>query len=515
MSVTARSDTLGAEDRRERGSAGAGRGAGPALAVFDGRPAAAPRTLLDVLDATVRAHPEQPALDDGRTALSYRALAAEVENLRARLAAAGIGAGDRVGVRVPSGTNDLCIGVLAVLAAGAAYVPVDAEDPDERAELVFAEAGVCAVLGAGGRLDPVGPRTARRRRGAGDRTAARPPRGRTARAARKPKAPTGRKARAHKSRPTGRALPPDSRAAATDRAAGTATAHGSPRTARPTRGRPLPEPAARLTARTVRAARRPVAPSCDRAPDPPEVTRPAHGRTGPRPEDDAWVIFTSGSTGQAQGRGRHPSECRRLRRRGGGPLPPGAADRAGRPGDGRPVGGVRRLVRGDVAGLAERRLPGAGAARAGPGGRRPRPVAGRAADHGGVHGADARRPVAPRGARRGAAAGLRRRGVPAGARRAAGRPTAGRCGTPTAPPRRRWSPARPCSPARARSGSDCPWTAGGLAVVDEAGAPVAMGGTGLLVIGGAGLGRYLDPALDAEKYAPLDVAGVGTGLPQR
>ena len=39
--------------------------------------------------------------------------------------------------------------ILGVLAAGAAYVPVDADDPDERAELVFGEADVCAVLGDG------------------------------------------------------------------------------------------------------------------------------------------------------------------------------------------------------------------------------------------------------------------------------------------------------------------------------------------------------------------------------
>ncbi|MGW3041360.1 Pls/PosA family non-ribosomal peptide synthetase [Kitasatospora sp. NPDC001159] len=120
----------------------------PARALYPGRPAAAPRTLVDVLDATVRAHPDEPALDDGRTVLSYRALAVEVEQLRRRLAAAGIGPGDRVGVRVPSGTNDLYVSVLAVLAAGAAYVPVDAEDPDERAQLVFGEARVAAVLGA-------------------------------------------------------------------------------------------------------------------------------------------------------------------------------------------------------------------------------------------------------------------------------------------------------------------------------------------------------------------------------
>ncbi|MGW2644419.1 Pls/PosA family non-ribosomal peptide synthetase [Streptomyces sp. NPDC001393] len=116
---------------------------------FSAGPAAPPRTLVDVLDATVRSHPDEPALDDGTTCLTYRALAGEVERLRRRLAGAGIGLGDRVGVRVPSGTNELYVAILAVLAVGAAYVPVDAEDPDERARLVFGEAGVRAVIGAG------------------------------------------------------------------------------------------------------------------------------------------------------------------------------------------------------------------------------------------------------------------------------------------------------------------------------------------------------------------------------
>ena len=49
-----------------------------------------------------------------------------------------------------------------------------------------------------------------------------------------------------------------------------------------------------------------------------------------------------------------------------------AADRAGRPGARRPVGRLRRLVRGDVAGLAARRLPRAGAALARAQRRRPR-----------------------------------------------------------------------------------------------------------------------------------------------
>ncbi|MEU0582936.1 Pls/PosA family non-ribosomal peptide synthetase [Streptomyces sp. NPDC006132] len=116
---------------------------------FSGGPAASPRTLVDVFEASVRAHPDEPALDDGTAGLTYRQLAVEVERLRRRLGAAGVGLGDRVGVRVPSGTNELYIAILAVLAAGAAYVPVDAEDPDERAELVFGEADVRAVIGAG------------------------------------------------------------------------------------------------------------------------------------------------------------------------------------------------------------------------------------------------------------------------------------------------------------------------------------------------------------------------------
>ncbi|TMR97092.1 amino acid adenylation domain-containing protein [Nonomuraea basaltis] len=105
-----------------------------------------PRTLLDILDETARLHPEAPALDDGTVCLDYRALRAEVDRIAAELAEAGIGRGARVGVRVASGTAELYVSILAVLAAGAAYVPVDADDPDERAELVFAEAAVDAVI---------------------------------------------------------------------------------------------------------------------------------------------------------------------------------------------------------------------------------------------------------------------------------------------------------------------------------------------------------------------------------
>ncbi|MDQ0382131.1 Pls/PosA family non-ribosomal peptide synthetase [Amycolatopsis thermophila] len=118
----------------------------PERALFPGGAAAARRTLLDVLAATAARHPNAAALDDGERVLSYRGLSEEAQALGRRLAAEGVGRGDRVGVRISSGTADLYVAILGVLAAGAAYVPVDADDPDERAELVFGEAGVCAVL---------------------------------------------------------------------------------------------------------------------------------------------------------------------------------------------------------------------------------------------------------------------------------------------------------------------------------------------------------------------------------
>jgi non-ribosomal peptide synthetase-like protein len=111
--------------------------------------AAPPRTLVDVLAASVAAHPDAPAIDDGSTALTYRELDAGVRAAAAALVADGIGPGSRVGVRIPSGTTELYAAVLAVLAAGAAYVPVDVDDPDERARTVFTEAAVQRVLTEG------------------------------------------------------------------------------------------------------------------------------------------------------------------------------------------------------------------------------------------------------------------------------------------------------------------------------------------------------------------------------
>ena len=112
--------------------------------------AAPPRTLLDVLRATASQHPDAVALEDPAGAVSYRRLVALVSQRAEQVVIAGVRPGDRVGIRIPSGSRDLYVSILATLVAGAAYVPVDADDPEERARLVFGEARVVGTIGAGG-----------------------------------------------------------------------------------------------------------------------------------------------------------------------------------------------------------------------------------------------------------------------------------------------------------------------------------------------------------------------------
>ncbi|MGV0579642.1 Pls/PosA family non-ribosomal peptide synthetase [Mycolicibacterium elephantis] len=108
--------------------------------------APAPRTLIDILYETADRYPDAPALDDDTVQLTYAELIADIEETVEWLAARGIGRGDRIGIRMPSGSYALYVAILATLATGAAYVPVDADDPVERAELVFTEADVVAII---------------------------------------------------------------------------------------------------------------------------------------------------------------------------------------------------------------------------------------------------------------------------------------------------------------------------------------------------------------------------------
>ena len=112
-----------------------------------GERAPAPSTLVAIFRRVVAEHGDAPAVDSGLDTLTYTELGEAATELAARLAEHGVGPGDKVGVRIKSGTTDLYVAILGILVAGAAYVPVDADDPDERARVVFEESASVAVIG--------------------------------------------------------------------------------------------------------------------------------------------------------------------------------------------------------------------------------------------------------------------------------------------------------------------------------------------------------------------------------
>lgn len=119
----------------------------PELAIYGVAPASSPRSLVDILRATITAHPDVAAIEAADGAITYGELESILDAEAVRLAGLGVTRGSRVGIRVPSGTTDLYVAILATIWAGAAYVPVDWNDPDSRATTVWEEAGVDAVYG--------------------------------------------------------------------------------------------------------------------------------------------------------------------------------------------------------------------------------------------------------------------------------------------------------------------------------------------------------------------------------
>lgn len=119
----------------------------PSVALYATSTPPSRRTLVEIFQQTVRDHPHSTAIESSTRKLSYRDLATQAAELARHLRSIGVGPGSRVGIRVPSGTTDLYLAILGVLHAGAAYVPVDWDDSEDRAATVYAEAGVIAVIG--------------------------------------------------------------------------------------------------------------------------------------------------------------------------------------------------------------------------------------------------------------------------------------------------------------------------------------------------------------------------------
>src|SRR5690242_4382495 len=102
----------------------------------------APTTITTVAElflAQAARTPEAVALVAGETRLTYRELAERVAQLAHHLRERGLRAEDVVAISTPR-SAEMVVGVLAVLVAGGAFVPVDPAWPLERRRGVRADA---------------------------------------------------------------------------------------------------------------------------------------------------------------------------------------------------------------------------------------------------------------------------------------------------------------------------------------------------------------------------------------
>ncbi|RSS84912.1 AMP-binding protein, partial [Streptomyces sp. WAC05950] len=109
------------------------------------RPGAADVLLPEAFADQAAATPDATALVFGQTRLTYAELDARANHLAHGLTAAGAGPEDVVALALPRSAESL-VAVLAVLKAGAAFLPLDAEYPPERTAHMLADARPAAVL---------------------------------------------------------------------------------------------------------------------------------------------------------------------------------------------------------------------------------------------------------------------------------------------------------------------------------------------------------------------------------
>jgi amino acid adenylation domain-containing protein len=106
----------------------------------------APATVIHELVASaVRSHPDRHALSFGAQHLTYGELDAHANRLARTLRGLGAARGERVGLLVNRGL-DMVIAQLAILKAGAAYVPLDPSYPAERLAYMAGESKLSLIV---------------------------------------------------------------------------------------------------------------------------------------------------------------------------------------------------------------------------------------------------------------------------------------------------------------------------------------------------------------------------------
>ncbi|MEV2279489.1 amino acid adenylation domain-containing protein, partial [Nocardiopsis sp. NPDC049922] len=110
-----------------------------------GREWGAPECLHGLVEAQADCSPEATAIVFGDRSLTYGEVEASANRLAAHLAEQGVGRGDVIGLYVER-SPEMVVGLLAVLKAGAAYLPLDPTQPRVRLQYMLDDADVGLVL---------------------------------------------------------------------------------------------------------------------------------------------------------------------------------------------------------------------------------------------------------------------------------------------------------------------------------------------------------------------------------
>ena len=125
------------------------------LAAGAARTRFAPRTLTQAFADAVAAHPDRVAVSDAAASISYAQLQQRALALAVLLRERGVRRGDLVALLAERDLHAV-VGLLAILMAGAAYLPLDPAHPDERIAFILGDAGVSLVLTAPGLVHRLG-----------------------------------------------------------------------------------------------------------------------------------------------------------------------------------------------------------------------------------------------------------------------------------------------------------------------------------------------------------------------
>ncbi|MEI8257033.1 MAG: amino acid adenylation domain-containing protein, partial [Deltaproteobacteria bacterium] len=111
-------------------------------------------TVHGLIEQQARKTPEAIAVEDESRAVTYAALDRESNQLAHWLRENGVGRGALVGVCLERSV-EMVVSLLAVLKAGAGYVPIDPTYPGDRLRYMFEDSGVVLVLTQGSVLERV------------------------------------------------------------------------------------------------------------------------------------------------------------------------------------------------------------------------------------------------------------------------------------------------------------------------------------------------------------------------